>query len=175
MLNDVDNVASLMDSQAETLGASNIKVICMAWLKTFIESAGFTVVATFNPPETLSLGDINDLVATAQSEGVALVVDNLQIDTAFGARIADESGAEHVVLTNFPGAIPNTDTLAEMLHYNAQQLFNGTVTWQSTSELKAETTELQNQVSFFQLTTALVIIVACVEAVLLLAKRKPRQ
>jgi ABC-type Zn uptake system ZnuABC Zn-binding protein ZnuA len=175
MLNEVDEVSSLMDSQAAALGASNVKVICMKWLQTFIESAGFNVVATYNPPETLSAGDITTLIATAQSEGVALVVDNLQIDTAFGAGIAEEAGAEHVVLTNFPGAIPNTETLPKMLRYNAQQLFNGTITWQSTSALKAETDDLKNQVSIFQITTALAVIVACVEAVLLLTKRKQKQ
>ena len=175
MLNEVDEVSSLMDSQAAALGASNVKVICMKWLQTFIESAGFNVVATYNPPETLSAGDITTLIATAQSEGVALVVDNLQIDTAFGAGIAEEAGAEHVVLTNFPGAIPNTETLPQMLRYNAQQLFNGTITWQSTSALKAETDDLKNQVSIFQITTALAVIVACVEAVLLLTKRKQKQ
>ncbi|HDQ06934.1 MAG TPA: hypothetical protein ENN36_09500 [Candidatus Bathyarchaeota archaeon] len=172
MLNEVDDVASLMESQAATLDASNVKVICMGWLKTFIESAGFNVVATYNPPETLSAGDITALIETAQNEEVALVVDNLQIDTAFGAGIAAEAGAEHVVLTNFPGAVPNTETLPKMLRYNAQQLFNGTVIWQSASALKEETNDLRNQVSIFQLTTGLAVIVACVEAVLLLTKRK---
>lgn len=174
MLNEVDEVSGLMDSQAAALGASNVKVICMKWLQTFIESAGFNVVAAFNPPETLSAGDLTTLIAASQSERVALVVDNLQIDTAFGAGIAEEAGAEHVVLTNFPGAIPNTETLPKMLRYNAQQLFNGTVTWQSTSALKAERYELKNQVSLFQITTALAVIVACVEAVLLLSKRRRR-
>jgi hypothetical protein len=147
----------------------------MKWLKTFIETAGFTVVATFNPPETLSLGDEAVLIGTAKSEGIALVVDNLQIDTEFGAGIAAEAGAEHVVLTNFPGAVPKTETLSKMLRYNAQQLFNGTVTWQITSGLKAETNDLKNQVSIFQLTTGLAFIVACVEAVLLLAKNKQKK
>ena len=174
MLNDVDEVASLMASQAVTLEAANVKVICMAWLKTFIESAGFTVVATFNPPETLSAGDITSLIETAQNEEVALVVDNLQIDTEFGVGIASQVGAEHVVLTNFPGAIPNTETLAKMLRYNAGQLFNGTLMWRSTSTLRAERNDLQNQVAIFQITTSLAVIVALVEAVLLYAKRKKR-
>lgn len=172
MLNDVDEVSSLMASQAATLNASNVKVICMGWLQTFIESAGFTVVATFNPPETLSAGDITTLIETAQSQGVALVVDNLQIDTEFGAGIAAQVGAEHVVLTNFPGAIPNTETLAKMLQYDAEQLFNGTVLWQSTSTLRAERSDLQNQVTLFQITTSLVVVLALAEAVLLYSKRK---
>jgi ABC-type Zn uptake system ZnuABC Zn-binding protein ZnuA len=172
MLNDVDEVASFMASQAETLGASNVKVVCMGWLKTFIGSAGFTVVATFNPPETLSTGDITSLIETAQNESVALVVDNLQIDTEFGAEIASQVGAEHVVLTNFPGAVPNTETLAKMLRYNAEQLSNGTAMWKSTSTLRAERADLQNQVTIFQIAASLAVVVALAEAVLLYAKRK---
>ena len=172
LLNDVDEVSSWIASQAETLQASNVNVICMSWLKTFIESAGFTVVATYNPPETLSAGDITALLETAETEGVALVVDNLQIDVEFGGGIASQVGAEHLVLTNFPGAIPGTENLPKMLRYNAEQLFNGTFTWQSTFTLKAEKADLHNQVTIFQITTSLAVIVALVEAVLLYAKRK---
>jgi ABC-type Zn uptake system ZnuABC Zn-binding protein ZnuA len=171
MLSEIDEVSSLMTNQAASLGASNVNVICMGWLKTFIESAGFHVVATFNPPETLSAGDITTLIETAQNEEVALVVDNLQIDTEFGAGIASQVGAEHVVLTNFPGAVPNTETLPEMLKYNAEQLFNGTITWKATSMLKAEKVDLQNQVALFQIAAALAAIIAVVEAVLLYSKR----
>ena len=174
MLSEVDSVSSWMSGQASSLQVSNVKVICMAWLKTFIDSAGFNVVATYNPPETLSAADITELLEIAQDEGVALVVDNLQIDVEFGEGIASHVGAEHLVLTNFPGAIPNTETLASMLQYNAEQLFNGTVTWQSTSSLKAEKVDLQNQVALFQITTALVVIIALVEAVLLYARRKKK-
>jgi ABC-type Zn uptake system ZnuABC Zn-binding protein ZnuA len=172
MLNDVDEVSSLMSSQAATLDASNVKVICMGWLKTFIESAGFTVVATFNPPETLSAGDITTLIETAQNESVALVVDNLQIDTEFGAEVAAQVGAEHVVLTNFPGAVPNTETLAKMLRYNTEQLSKATVIYQSTSALKAKRVDLQNQLTIFQIVASVTVIVALAEAVLLYAKRK---
>ena len=172
MLTDVDDVSSWMASQAETLQASTVKVICMKWLQTFIESAGFNVVATYNPPETLSAGDITALLETAQAEGVALVADNLQIDVEFGEGIASQVDAEHLVLTNFPGAIPNTETLPKMLRYNAEQLFNSTVTWQSASTLKAENDDLQNQVTIFQITTSLAVIVAAVEAVLLYVRRK---
>jgi len=175
MLTEVDTVSGWITSQAETYAASNVKVICMAWLRTFIESAGFNVVATYNPPETLSAGDITTLLETARTEGVALVVDNLQIDVEFGEGIASQVGAEHLVLTNFPDAIPNTETLPKMLRYNAEQLFNGTVMWQSTSALKAEKVELQNQVTIFQITTSLAVVVVAVEAVLLYARRKKKQ
>jgi ABC-type Zn uptake system ZnuABC Zn-binding protein ZnuA len=193
MLNEVDEVSSWISTQAEVLDASNVNVICMGWLKTFIESAGFNVVAIYNPPETLSTGDITALLQTAQTEGVALVADNLQIDVEFGEGIASEVGAEHLVLTNFPGAIPNTETLPKMLRYNAEQLFNSTIAWQTkstlqaekdeltnqvnslqqfVSDLEAETSELQNQLILFQISTSLTVVVVAVLAVLLYAKTK---
>jgi ABC-type Zn uptake system ZnuABC Zn-binding protein ZnuA len=172
MLTDVDDVSSCMTIQAKTLEVSNVKVICMKWLQNFIESVGFTVVATYNPPETLSLVETKSLLEIAQSEKVGLIVDNLQIDVEFGAEIASEVGAEHVVLTNFPGAIPNTENLAKMLRHNAEQLFNSTITWRSTSSLKAEKEDLKNQVTIFQITTSLAVVVVAVEAVLLYIRRK---
>ena len=193
MLGEVDDVSSWMTTQAEALDASNVNVICMSWLKTFIESAGFNVVAVYNPPETLSTSDITDLLNIAQAENVALIADNLQIDVEFGEQIASEVGAEHLVLTNFPGAIPNTETLPKMLRYNAEQLFNSTVAWksmstleaekdalqnqvttlqQSVADLEAENGDIQSQVSIFQITTAVAVVLVAVEAVLLYARTK---
>jgi ABC-type Zn uptake system ZnuABC Zn-binding protein ZnuA len=174
MLMEVDAVSSWMASQAQALEPSTVKVICMQWLKTFVESVGFTVVATYNPPETLSAGDISTLIDTAQSEGVALIVDNLQIDVDFGRGVASQVGAEHVVLTNFPGAIPGTETLAQMIRYDAEQLFNGTNIWRYTATLRVEREDLRNQVTTFQITTSLAVIVAVVEAVWLYVGRKRR-
>ncbi len=79
-----------------------------------------------------------------------------------------------MVLTNFPGAIPNTETLSKMLDYNARQLFNATKSWQATSPLKTEIVNLQNQVAIFQITTSLAVVVVAVEAVLLYARRKKK-
>ena len=174
MLNELDDVTNWMTIQSEKLETSNYKVICMKWLKSFIESAGFEVVADYNPPETLSAGDITKILETAQSEGVALVVDNFQIDVEFGTGIANQVGAEHIVLTNFPGAIPKTETLSKMLRYNAEQLFNGTENWKSTSALKAEIYYIQNQLTIFQIATAIAFVLAIVEAILLYTRRKKK-
>jgi ABC-type Zn uptake system ZnuABC Zn-binding protein ZnuA len=172
MLADVDAASNWMTSQAQALQISSVKVICMYWLATFVESAGFQVVATYNPPETLSAGDITSLIETAQSEGVALIVDNLQIDVEFGKGIATQVGAEHVVLTNYPGAIPGTGSLAQMLRYNAAQLFNATSTWRATTTLRAELEDVKNQVSIYQIIASLVGIAAIAEAVWLYIGRK---
>ena len=171
MLEDLDEVSNWITGQAQDYQVSSIKVICMKWQKLFVESAGFQVVATYNPPETLSVSDINDLIDTAESEGVALIVDNFQVDVEFGKSIADEVGAEHVVLTNFPGAIPGTESLAEMFRYNAEQLFKSMSAWNYTGALREENESLKDRVTLYQITTALAAVVAGVEAVFLYTKR----
>ncbi len=174
MLADVDRVTSWMAEKAQAMQASTVKVICMQWLKTFVESVGFPVAASYNPPETLSAGDISNLIVTAEREKVALIVDNLQIDVDFGKGIASQVGAEHVILTNFPGAIPGTGNLTQMLRYNAEELFNATNTWKSTATLRAEREDLRNQVTIYQITTSLAAIAAGVEAIWLYIRKKSK-
>jgi ABC-type Zn uptake system ZnuABC Zn-binding protein ZnuA len=172
MLADVDKVSNWMVSRGQSLQVSSMKVICMKWLKTFVESVGFQVVATYDPPETLSAGDITNLINTAKSEKVTLIVDNLQIDVEFGGGIASEVGAEHAVLTNFPGAIAGTENLTQMFRYNAEQLFNATNTWKSTVTLKAEMESLKGQVAAYQITTSLAVVILVVETVWLYMGRR---
>ncbi len=86
--------------------------------------------------------------------------------------MAAQVGAEHLVLTNFPGAIPGTENLAQMFRYNAEQLFNGTNTWRYTTTLRAERENLRNQVTTFQITTSLAVIVAVAEAMWLYIRKK---
>ena len=174
MITAIDEVSNWMTEKALDNEASMVKVICMQWQKAFVESAGFQVAATYNPPETLSASDINSLVKIAEDERVALIVDNLQIDVEFGKGIADQVGAEHVVLTNFPGAIPGTDSLAEMFQYNADQLHKATITWKYTSSLREEKENLENRITLFQITTAIAVLVALLEAVFLYTGRKVR-
>jgi len=172
MVADVDAVANAIQNEAQDLNVTALKVVCMNWQKTFVEWVGFDVVATYNPPETLSAGDVTSLVETAQNEDVTLIIDNLQISAEFGAGIASQVGAMHVVLTNFPGAIPGTGNLTQMFSYNAEQLFEGTRAWRSTMELRGEMESLRNQLTIFQAVTSVVLIIAVVEAVWLYMGRK---
>ena len=174
MLAKVDAVASEIRSEAQDLEVEKANVICMQWQKVFVEWVGFNVVATYNPPETLSAADITALVEMAQTEKAALIIDNLQVSIEFGAGIASEVGATHVVLTNFPGAVPGTGNLTEMFRYNAGQLFDGLRTWGSTKALIGETENLKNQLTVFQAATSVAVIVAIVEAVWLYLGRKRR-
>jgi len=174
MVADVDATANAIQSEAQGLNVTAVKVVCMKWQETFVKWVGFNVVATYNPPETLSAGDVTTLVETAQKEGVALIIDNLQISTEFGAGIASQVGAVHVVLTNFPGAIPRTGNLTQMFRYNAEQLLEGTRTWRNTRELRGEMENLRNLLTIFQAVVSTAIIAAVVEAIWLYMGRKRR-
>ncbi len=109
--------------QASSLKVEEIAVICIVWQAEFIEWLGFDIAATYNSPETLSLRDLVELANIGTEAGVALVIDNLQSGIQFGAKLAQEIGAVHVVLSNFPGAMPNTGTFLDLLRANADALF----------------------------------------------------
>lgn len=174
MLDDVDRVANEIASEAQTLEVGKVNVICMMWQRVFVEWVGFNVVADYRPPETLSAAEITSLVETAQREEAALIIDNLQISTEFGGGIASEVGAVHLILTNFPGAIPETSNLTRMFRYNADQLFEGVRTWRTTKELRTEMEDLKNQIAIFQAATSVAVIAAAVEALWLYIGRKRR-
>jgi len=120
---EIEALADELLTEAKELELDQAKAIVMQWQQGFVAWLGVQVVATYPPPETLSLKQVQELIYTGRKEGVALVVDNLQSGTSFGARLAYEIGAVHVVLTNFPGAIPGALDYLGMLRYNADQLF----------------------------------------------------
>ncbi len=109
--------------RASELASEEVAVICIFWQAEFVEWLGFDIVATYSSPESLSLRDLVELTDIGTEAGVTLVIDNLQSGVQFGAKLAQEVGAIHVVLSNFPGAMPNTRTFLDLLRANAEALF----------------------------------------------------
>jgi len=110
-------------AQAQALHASDVPVIAMAWQAPFVSWLGFPIVTTYGLPENLSLKDLVKLTQDGKDGNARLVIDNLQSGVSFGAKLAYEIGAIHVVLSNFPGAMPNTATVLDLFTENAQSLF----------------------------------------------------
>lgn len=168
-----NNYQSEINDTAETLKNNIInqnfterKVVCMEWQKDFLEWIGLNVTYYYPPPESLSVQDELDVVSAASQHGVAAVIDNLQSGTAFGAQVASESGVSHVIFTNFPGAIPNTDTYLDMITYNTDQLIKGINSFDYTTN---QTRDLQNQLdsvslqrNAFAMTTVFALIVCII-------------
>lgn len=81
---------------------SGTPVICSELQADFLAWAGFDVLETYGRAEGISPKTLESLIKTGKLNKVRLVVDNRQSGPAVGAGIADEIGAVHVVLTNFP-------------------------------------------------------------------------
>lgn len=119
----LQSLSTSLSEQAETLCLGDIPVICMQWQASFVSWLGFDVVATYGIPTNLSIQDLVGLARTGKEKKVRMVIDNLQSGIDFGAKLAYEVGAVHVVLSNFPGAMPGTATVLDLFRRNADSLF----------------------------------------------------
>lgn len=119
----IEETSSELKVKAEDYQVSAVKVIVMQWQKGFVNWLGFQVIADYPPPETVSAKEYADLVNKGRQEEASLVIDNKQSGTDLGAKLAEDIGAEQVILTNFPGAFEGTETYQQMIKYNADQLF----------------------------------------------------
>lgn len=150
-------------AEAKELGTSEYKAIVMAWQKPFSEWIGLEVIEIYQPPETLSVQTVQNLVVKGKDEKVSFVIDNLQSGTTLGAQMADEIGGRHIVFSNFPEAIPGTDTIAEMIRYNADELFSTIKEAQSESkeiaQLKSDMSSISNKLVIFQGLSAILLII----------------
>jgi hypothetical protein len=86
---------------------------------------------------------------------ICAIIDNLQSGTEFGANIASKSGSTHLIFTNFPGAIPNTDTYIDMIKYNNQQLINGITAYEYK---KGEIADLEKRVSTLEIERNIILL-----------------
>lgn len=168
--------AGSINAEAESLTVGAVPVLCMEWQQSFVEELGFSVVGTYAPPETLSIKDVSDLITTGKNEGAILVIDNLQSGTDVGSEIAAAIGGYHVVLTNFPNAVPETQSISEMLEYNAQQLFDAVRKYyeeeEKILELESQLEEERWKRKVYEVVSVILLIMCAVEAVLLYIRRE---
>ena len=129
-LNKINETADKLQQKIIDNESVGKKVICMQWQKDFVEWLGLNVTYSYSSLESLSLQDELNVINTAVNEDVYAVIDNLQSGTNFGARVASESGANHIIFTNFPKAIPGVDTYIDMISYNTEQLIKGIATYE---------------------------------------------
>lgn len=119
----IEELAGRLLARAQQLNVQEAKVISQAFQAKFVSWLGFQVVGTYPPPERVSAQLFLQLVQLGREQKVALIVDNLQSGVGVGARLAFEIGAVSVVLTNFPGAVPNTRDYLEVIAHNGNQMF----------------------------------------------------
>jgi len=120
----INEAARRIKNRAKELNLEQVKVLCIKWQEDFVRWLGLNVIATYPPPERISLKQVLELTKKGKESGVALIIDNLQSGTDFGAKLASQIGATQVVLTNFPG-IPEAKDYVQMIEYNSRQIFKG--------------------------------------------------
>jgi ABC-type Zn uptake system ZnuABC Zn-binding protein ZnuA len=164
-----------LKARVEGSGIYGSKVVVMLWQQAFVESLGCEVVGVYGPPEGLSVQDQLNVTSTVASGDVAMVVDNLQSGTEFGSLVASETGREHVVLTNFPSAYPNTYTYLDMIDYNTNALIEGAENYEfkkgEIADLEAEVKDLEYRSGMFLTMAVIFLIVALFLGVLLVRSR----
>lgn len=115
--------------------SQGLKALSGEMQASFVKWAGFEVVSTFGRPEDLSVADLQRLVDVGKSSGIALIVDNLQSGSArISEGVIQDTGAEHVVLSNFPGAFPDTETWEKAFRKNVALLMEAARRWRAAHE-----------------------------------------
>lgn len=110
-IREVDLAALQIQDKVKTF--HGIKAVSSEHQAGFLSWLGFNVIATYGRPEELTPKELIEITRKAKSEGVQIVVDNLQSGPKAGEQIAIEIGARHVVLTNFPLRDSYIDCLKE--------------------------------------------------------------
>ena len=106
-------------------GTPEVSVLCNDMIAPFAEWAGFSVAGVFGRSEDLSVGDVEALVRLGKISDVVLIIDNMQSgDEKMGAVLARETGAERVILSNFPGGLPSTGTWNLAVKRNAELILD---------------------------------------------------
>lgn len=101
---------------------ASVKVFVAQKQAGFVAWAGFSIAGTFGEPETMTPQVVKDLVDRGRAAGVSLVIDNLQSGENAGTAVAAELGSQRVILSNFCGAFPDTETWEQTVDHNIKLL-----------------------------------------------------
>jgi len=123
-LQTIDEVSSWLKSYSRESGFEGVPVVVMKWQRSYISYLGFNVVASYGPPETVSLKEYSEVVSNATQARAVLVIDNIPSGIDLGIKIAREIGAVEVAIHNFPKTAPEISNVTDMWIYNAKLLAN---------------------------------------------------
>ncbi|HOM26764.1 MAG TPA: metal ABC transporter substrate-binding protein [bacterium] len=92
------------------------KAICNKYIKDLLEYFGFEIIETYGRKEELTPEKIKEIIEKCKIKKLDIVVDNLQAGKDTGKIFAEEFKTPHVVISNFPYAFENTETLRDTLY-----------------------------------------------------------
>ncbi len=103
-------------------GLSQVKILCADQQAGFVGWLGLDVAGIFPRPESLTPQMIKDSIDQGRSAGVTLVIDNLQSGADAGKGIAEELGCKRIIISNFPGGLPDTETWEKAVDKNIDMI-----------------------------------------------------
>jgi len=106
----------------DAAGAQRTAVLCTTTQEDLVSWAGFNIAGVYDRLEDLTPEKIAALVNKARKAKVTLVIDNLQSGLNAGRGMADELGAWHVNLSNFPGGVKGAETWEKSILKNVEAL-----------------------------------------------------
>ena len=115
-------LSSRLKARAVQAGLPGTRVICDVMQRPLLEWLGCVVVAEYGRFEGMNPKQLAEVMSKAKAGKAVLVVDNMQSTGGSGKALADDLGAGHVVLTNFPGASPGAATWEQALEGNVERL-----------------------------------------------------
>ncbi|WP_027191886.1 metal ABC transporter solute-binding protein, Zn/Mn family [Fundidesulfovibrio putealis] len=106
----VEAAGERMRERMKQAGLLNTPVMCDVMQRPFVELLGLAVVADYGRFEEMGPEALAKALNAAKAAGARLVLDNMQSTGAAGKALADDLGAAHATLSNFPGGYPGADT-----------------------------------------------------------------
>jgi zinc transport system substrate-binding protein len=113
--------ADRLRERAARAGLVGVRVACDGMQRPLLEWLGLVVVAEYGRMEGMTPRQMAEVAAKAKAGGARLVVDNLQSTGGSGRALAEDLGAGHAVLTNFPG-VPGGETWEKAVAWNVERL-----------------------------------------------------
>jgi zinc transport system substrate-binding protein len=120
LLDAIQDKGQELKAKLEGAKTSGVSVIASEQQGQFVQWAGFNLVGTYGRAADLTPERVRELVDRGREAGVVLVVDNLQSGPETGVQMAQETGAVHVTLSNFPGGFDGTDTWEAAMERNVE-------------------------------------------------------
>ena len=115
-------LSSRLKARAVQVGLPGTRVICDMMQRPLLEWLGCIVVAEYGRFEGMGPRQLAEVMSKAKAGKAVLVVDNMQSTGGSGKALADDLGAGHVVLTNFPGADAQAATWEQALEWDVERL-----------------------------------------------------
>lgn len=126
LLRNIQRIDQRLQQQLRQSGVVNTPVIGSAMLEPLLRWMGLKVVATYGRSENLTPAQWQQVAQAARAEKVRLVIDNLQSGAQTALELSREIGAQHVVLSNFPGGIPHANSWESCLVENVRRVIEAT-------------------------------------------------